>query len=220
MLANAEKKYKEFTDTVSVPSGEHPMAGIRIPVIKEFAKDVCKGDWNAYLNEIGDEYSEDLMARGFIIAYADTNMKERLDMITGFVPLIDNWAICDSFSSALKINKKNADIFWTSIIPFIGTDKEFQIRFAIASMRFHFMDAAHIDEILRYMDIVKNDAYYVRMGIAWCVSECFIKFPERTMEYLKNNTLDKFTFNKTLSKITDSSRVSDEMKNEIRGMRK
>ena len=220
LLRNAEERYREFTKKISVPSDEYPAIGIRLPVLKQYSKEVCKGDWRSYLNKIRDEHMEDLMVRGFIIAYADVGIEERSALMTDFIPKIDNWAVCDSFSSALKINKKNSDIFWRSIVPLVDTDKEFQIRFAVASMRFHFMDAAHIDEILCYMDMIKNDAYYVKMGVAWCVSECFIKFPERTMEYLKNNTLDKFTFNKALSKITDSFRVGDPKKDEIKAMRR
>ena len=220
LLSNTDLKYKEFTHKISVPSSEHPVIGIRIPVMKAFAKDVCKGDWKGYLKGIKDVYMEDLMVRGLIINYADMEIGDRLELIKEFVPIMDSWAVCDSFCAAMKINKKNADAYWDLAIPFLNTDEEFQIRFAVAVMIFHFVDDKHIDDIIAYMGKIKNDAYYVRMGVAWCLSDCFIKFPERMMEYLKNNTLDKFTFNKTLSKITDSFRVSDEYKEEIRKMRR
>ena len=215
-LGNAEEKFREFSERIVVPK-DHSVIGIRMPVIKEFAKDICKGDWRAYLDETCDIYHEDVMLRGLIIARADTETDR---MIKEFVPVIDNWAICDSFSSALKVNKNNRNSMWELILPYLDTDDEFQIRFAVVMMLFHFIDEEHIDDVIMHMNNIRHDAYYVKMGVAWCLSVCFIKFQDKTMRYLKNNTLDKFTFNKTLSKITDSFRVSSEVKEEIRTMRR
>ena len=52
------------------------------------------------------------------------------------------------------------------------------------------------------------------------MSVCFVKFPERTMEYLKNNSLDTFTYNKTLQKIVESFRVDKDTKALIRSMKR
>ncbi|MCL2143134.1 MAG: DNA alkylation repair protein [Methanomassiliicoccaceae archaeon] len=202
-----------------MPAG-HAVIGIRMPIIKQFAKDICSGDWRSYLDRTKDEYHEDLLLRGFIISYAKTDIEEKFRMIREFVPKMDNWAVCDSFSMSFKIAKKDKDEFWDMIIPFLETGEEFQIRFAVVMMLAHYVDEDHITDVIRYMDDVKHPAYYVKMAVAWCLSDCFIKFPEETMRYLKNNKLDDFTFNKALSKITDSFRVSDEIKKEIRGMRR
>ncbi|MDR0198397.1 MAG: DNA alkylation repair protein [Methanomassiliicoccaceae archaeon] len=219
LLGNAEDGYKKFSDVITVP-GDHPIVGIRMPVIKQFAKDICKGDWASYLNETDDEYHEDLLLRGFIISYARTDLDERFRMIRSFVPKMDNWAVCDSFSMSFKISKRDADAFWNFVIPFLDTGEEFQIRFAVVMMLAHFVDEEHINDVIGYMDSIKHPAYYVKMGVAWCIADCFIKFPEITMSYLKDNALDDFTFNKALSKITDSFRVSDDAKNDIRRMRR
>ena len=40
------------------------------------------------------------------------------------------------------------------------------------------------------------------------------------MEFLKNNELDNFTYNKALQKIIESNRVDAEVKNIIRGMKR
>ena len=68
--------------------------------------------------------------------------------------------------------------------------------------------------------LASKEEYYIRMAIAWLLAECFIKFPEETLSYLKVSKLPKWTFNKTISKICDSYRVDDEMKNLLRKMRK
>ncbi len=58
------------------------------------------------------------------------------------------------------------------------------------------------------------------MAVAWTISICYIKFSKQTMEYLKNNTLDDFTYNKSLQKITESLRVDKETKIIIKSMKK
>jgi len=218
-LTNADPGYRAFNEKVVVPK-DFATIGIRLPVIRQFAKEICKGDWRSYLSEIKDVYHEDMILKGLIIAMADMELEERFSLIRSFVPRMDNWAICDSLCCAIKTTKKNREAYWKMIMPFLDTGEEFQIRFAVVMMWGHFIDDDHIRKVIDIMDTVKHDAYYVRMGVAWCLSVCFVKYPEITMDYLKNNTLDKFTFNKTLSKITDSYRVSDDHKENIRAMRR
>jgi len=218
-LTSSENEYKKFSDRTVVPK-EHRVIGIRMPVIKQFAKDIAKSEWRSYLNETDDEYHEDLLLRGFIVAYAKMNDDERFHLMREFIPKMDNWAVCDSFCMALKVTKKNADAFWEFALSCLNAKEEFRVRSAVVIMLAHFIDKEHINDIIGHMDSVKHDMYYVKMAVAWCIADCFIKFPKETMEYLKNNTLDKWTFNKALSKITDSFRVSSEDKEEIRKMRR
>ena len=50
------------------------------------------------------------------------------------------------------------------------------------------------------------------MAQAWLISIMFIKFREKTLDYLKENTLDNWIQNKTIQKIRESIRVSKEDK--------
>jgi hypothetical protein len=58
----------------------------------------------------------------------------------------------------------------------------------------------------------KETEYYVNMINAWLICELFIKKREETIEFLKDNKLNKFTINKAISKCRDSYRVSKEDK--------
>ena len=53
------------------------------------------------------------------------------------------------------------------------------------------------------------------MAQAWLISMMFIKFREKTLDYLKENTLDNWIQNKAIQKIRESTRVSKEDKNFI-----
>ena len=58
------------------------------------------------------------------------------------------------------------------------------------------------------------------MAVAWAISLCFVKFEEKTMNYIKNNKLDDFTYNKSLQKICESLRVDKDMKAIIKSMKR
>ena len=58
------------------------------------------------------------------------------------------------------------------------------------------------------------------MAIAWAIQVCFVKFPEKTMELLKDNKIDNWTYNKALQKILESYKVDDKTKNNIRKMKR
>ena len=46
------------------------------------------------------------------------------------------------------------------------------------------------------------------------------KNEEKTREFLKNNKLDDFTYNKSLQKMIESNRVSKEVKDELKKMKR
>ena len=56
------------------------------------------------------------------------------------------------------------------------------------------------------------------MSIAWLISMCYIKYKEETIIFFKDNKLNKFTYNKALTKIIESLQVSKEDKLIIKSM--
>ena len=57
------------------------------------------------------------------------------------------------------------------------------------------------------------------MSLAWCLSTCYIKYPNKTIVILKNNELEKNIHNKTIQKIIESTRINNEEKNIIRDLK-
>lgn len=84
----------------------------------------------------------------------------------------------------------------------------------------YYVDGDHLDEMFACFEQIRQEGYYVKMGVAWALSVCFVKFPERTMEYLKHSSLDSDTYNKTLRKIIESNRVPADTKDLIRKMKR
>ena len=104
--------------------------------------------------------------------------------------------------------------------PLCDSPREFEARFAAVTALGNFVDAEHLDRLFERLEAVRCEAYYARMGVAWAVSVCYVKFPERTEAWLDRCRLDDWTFNRSLQKITESWRVDDAAKRRIRARKR
>ncbi len=218
LLELANSSHKKFTSAL-IPNIDN-ILGIKTPELRKIAKEIAKDDWKQYIEATDKEFFEETLVEGMVIGFLKLDINEHLEYVKAFIPKIDNWATCDSFCGALKFTKKNQKLVWDFILPYLNSDKEFEVRFAVIMFLSYFIDDIYIDEVLNYLNQVTHRAYYVQMGVAWAVSVAYVKFPEKTMIFLKNNNLDNFTFNKSLQKITESFRVSDEDKSLIKSMKR
>lgn len=194
--------------------------GVRLPELRKIAKKIAKGDWRTYLKTAKDEYFEEIMLQGMVIGYIKTDIEERLFYVASFVPKIDNWSVCDSFCTGLKSTKENKERVWAFLQPYLSSKNEYEIRFGVVMLLNYYIKTEYIERVLKLMDRVKHEEFYAKMAVAWAVSICYVKLPVPTMEYLRNNTLDDFTYNKALQKITESNRVDKETKSLIRSMKR
>ena len=105
--------------------GDHVIIGARLPEMRKLAKKVARNGWKEYLDTWDPEYYEDYMMRGLVIAYAKVPLEERLRLYADFVPLIDNWSVCDSFCSTWKPQPDEKESLWSFILPYLDTDDEF-----------------------------------------------------------------------------------------------
>lgn len=104
--------------------------------------------------------------------------------------------------------------------PYFDSDKPYDIRFAVVAALDYFSNDEYVARAFEKFDAITNDDYYVKMAVAWAVSVFFIHAPEKTWQYLEDNRLDDFTFNKSLQKITESYRVTPQDKAKIRAMKR
>ncbi|MGE6256311.1 DNA alkylation repair protein [Heyndrickxia sporothermodurans] len=210
--------YQQFSAAL-IPTINNVL-GVRLPELRKIAKKIVKGDWRAYLETAKDEYFEEVMLQGMVIGYVKTDIEELLFYVASFVPKIDNWSVCDSFCTGLKSTKENKERVWEFLQPYLSSKKEYEIRFGVVMLLDFYIENEYIERVLNLLDRVKHEGFYAKMAVAWAVSICYVKLPDSTMEYLRNNTLDDFTYNKALQKITESNRVDKETKSLIRSMKR
>ena len=71
----------------------------------------------------------------------------------------------------------------------------------------YFVEEKYLEKIFEFINRFSSKAYYAQMAVAWLVSVCFVKFPDKTMDFLKHTTLDDCTYNKSIQKITESLKI-------------
>ena len=215
----ADKKYREFHKGLC--PGTENILGVRIPVLRNYAKKLSKEKEIKYLLEnIDNQYYEEIMLQGMLIGLEkDNNIQNILNDIEKFVPKIDNWAVCDVFCGGLKITKKYLEEMWNFLQKYLKSEKEFEIRFGVVMLLDYYITEEYLEKDFKIFDDIKSEKYYVQMAVAWAISICLIRFYDRTIEYLKNANLDKFTYNKALQKAIESYRITDMQKQELRKMK-
>lgn len=213
-------KYKEFHSGLC-PKTDN-IIGVRVPILRNYAKELFdEKTWQQTIKQIDDEYYEEIMLQGMIIGQAKkADIEIIIEEIKKYVPKIDNWALCDVFCAGLKVTKKHKKEIWKLINDYLSSNKEFEIRFAIVMILDYYITEEYLEQDFEIFESIKNDAYYVKMAIAWAISICFIKYYDKTYEFMKNAKLDKWTYNKAIQKAIESYRITNEQKEDLRKMKK
>lgn len=203
--ANIDEDYRIFHSKL-VPNVEL-FRGVRLPVIRQLAKRIVAGDCRSYLAEVSLESYEERMLCALVIGSLKGDFEEIKPYITRFIPFIDNWAVCDCFCAALKITIKNRSAMFEFILPYLDSEREYEVRFAVVMLMSYYIDDEYIDVLLQKFEQIQNHDYYVKMAVAWAISICYIKHCAKTLSFLQQNSLDDWTHNKAIQKIVESNRV-------------
>lgn len=218
LLGMADPAYRDFNARIIPGTGE--MLGIRIPQLRQMARQIARDDnWREFVARDDCRWFEERMLQGMVIGAVRCPIDEKLALVARFVPRIDNWALCDCFCWRLRPAEREP--MWLFIQPYFRSEAEYDIRFAVVMATANFIDEEHLEALLRHLEAFRHEAYYARMGVAWAVSVCFVKFPERMRRWLEEACpLDDWTFNKSIQKITESLRVSTPDKDFVRSLRR
>lgn len=214
-----DNNYKKFHEKICQTNYE--ILGIKIPILRKLAKELLKEyNYIDILNNLNNNYYEHIMLKGLVIANVKISYEEKLKLINEFLPLIDNWGICDIFCAELKFIKKNYKAFLDYLLNLNKTSEYYQ-RFYIVVLLDYYINDEYIDFVLYEMLNIKSDFYYTKMAISWCISICLIKYFDKTINYLKINKdkIDKWIYNKALQKGIESYRISQENKEILKKMK-
>jgi len=219
ILSKKDIKYKEFHK--SLCPGINNIIGVRTPILRNIAKELMKEyTLKEIYNEIDTEYYEEIMLKGMLICLSKDDFNILKPYIENYVPLIDNWAICDTFVTGLKITKKYKKELRNLILKYKTSKKEYELRFMIVMILSYYIEEEYLEENFELFNKIKSDKYYVQMAIAWALSISIIKYYDQTIKYLKTAKIDDFIYNKTISKACDSYRITKKQKEDLRKMRR
>lgn len=213
----SEEKYRVFT--AGLTPGRENILGVRLPALRKLASKIVKEDWRAYLREASGDTMEELMLQGMVIGACKADIDEVLVLAADYIPKIDCWSVCDSFITSLKNAKKHSEKMWDFIQQYLYSEREYEIRFGVV-MLLNYITPEYAPMVFEHFDRIKHEGYYVKMAVAWVISIYYVNLPEITLQYLRKNQLDDFTYNKALQKITESLKVDADTKAMIRSMKR
>ena len=110
LKSQQDEKYKIFTSKLLPKNVE--LLGVRIPVIRQYAKQLIKENLsNKYLEISLDkmQYQDELLLYSILLANKIKTYETKIEDIKKFVPYINSWAVCDIFCSELKEIKKDTN---------------------------------------------------------------------------------------------------------------
>ena len=205
-----DDKYKEFHESL-VLNSKYQMIGIRLPLMRKLAKEISKTNIIDFLEVSKDTTYEEIMIQGLVISHIKEE-KTFYKYHQKHINKIDNWALCDTYCNSIKIIKKYENKYFKEALKLSLSTEEFISRTGLIMILNNFINKNNLKDIFELLNKINSDKYYINMAEAWLLCELFIKHKEETIKYLENHKLNKFTINKTISKIHDSYRVSKEDK--------
>lgn len=217
LLENSDEKYRKFSSSL-IPNTDN-LLGIRIPFLRKFAKSIAKTCAEEFLREKNCEYFEETMLQGMVIGLVKTDIAQRFELIKDFLPKIKNWSVCDCFCCGLKFTKDNRKEVLEFLKPYIKSENEYEVRFAAVMLLDYFVNEEYIDTTLALLNEFTHEAYYAKMAVAWAISICYINYPDKTFEFLKRTKISPWVFNKSIQKITDSTKIGKDLKDKVRNLK-
>ena len=104
LLSFSDEKYRAFHSGLCKTS-KYPIIGVRLPIMQKISSEIVKGKPLYFLMAASVQSYEEIMIRGLVTAKLKMPLAEKFVYIEEFLPYIDNWAVCDSFCTALKPKK-------------------------------------------------------------------------------------------------------------------
>ncbi len=159
---------------------------------------------------------EETAVWGFMINFIKCPVERKFEMLEKYVPVMDNWGICDSYVAHAKWMKKaSPDELFSWIEKRYKSSREFEVRFAVVVSMCYLLDTK-LDKVFKsldsinfttinseYISVKKRPAeiqsgcvlgpkpYYVRMAVAWLLATALAKHPDETRSYVRNCNLPR-----------------------------
>ena len=209
LLSQQDMKYRDFTLPLLPNVDEKTFIGVRLPVIKKYAKGLDEKSRLVFLDSLPHQYHEENILHAFILS----NIKDYdtfINYVNKFLPYVSNWSVCDTICNKHLVKYKPQLI--NEIYKWLKSDELYRVRYAVKCLMNYYLNEDFEEEHLQKVAQVKLDDYYVRMMIAWYLATGLAKNYDQFIKAIEEKRFDSFTHNKTIQKAIESYRVSDEHK--------
>lgn len=210
-------KYRDFQVKLIPGIDLETVIGIRTPALRGLAKEVKDTpEAEDFLNELPHQYYDENNLHGMLISQMK-DYERCVEELDRFLPYVDNWATCDLIRP--KVFKKHLGELLPHVKRWITSDAAYTIRFGMEMLMTCYLDDAFEEEYLEWVASVRSEEYYVNMMIAWFFATALAKQYEKTLPFIKEQRLDRWTHNKAIQKAIESYRITPEQKADLRSFR-
>lgn len=213
-----DEKYRDFHSKLMPNIPKEDVIGIRVPVLRKFAKGFAKSDEKEkFLKELPHRYYEENNLHMMLLV----EMKDYDDCmqeIERFLPYINNWATCD-FPAPKCFEKHKADVL-ERIKIWIKSPQTYPVRYAIGMLMRLFLEDDFSVEYPQMVAEVSSQEYYINMMIAWYFATALAKQWDEVIPYIEQRKLSSWVHRKTIQKAVESYRITPEQKEYLKSFRK
>ena len=248
-----DARYREGHLRVVNALPERRVLGLHSPEIKQVAKQLSReggevvmpdGTHHIYANgaEVIRAFEavpseclcyEETVIWGYLINLEKCSLDERLAMLGRYVPVLDNWAVCDSYCAHAKWMARADEVaLWAFLEQWFDSEREFEVRFAVVVAMCYFLNedwlgrvfarlnSLNFDHIKSKYKTVKGkpkvaqqgtvqgtEPYYVRMSVAWLLATALAKFPDQTRAFVRSSNLPADVVKLYIRKVRESFRT-------------
>lgn len=209
LLSQKDQKYRDFTLPLIPNVDEKTFIGVRLPILKKYAKEIDSKSREEFLTSLPHYYHEENILHAFILS----NIKdydEFIKYVDMFLPYVTNWSVSDTICN--KYLNKYKDKLINEIYKWLKSKEIYRVRYAVKCLMNYYLDEdfkeEHIDKVME----VKLDDYYVQMMIAWYLATGLAKNYDSFIKVIEEHDFNSSIHNKAIQKAVESFRVSDEHK--------
>ena len=216
LFALRDEQYVEFQRKLIPTVPPETVMGVRIPVIRSFAKTFSKEPGCArFLDALPHAYYDENLLHAVLVS-GIREFDECVRRLELFLPHMDNWAVCDTL---LPVSfPKNADRILPLAYEWMKSSRVYTCRFGISMlMRYFLNDRFSPDQPAAVAAVVPFD-YYVDMMIAWYFATALAKQWDAVLPYFTHHLLGYETERKAVRKAIESYRISDDRKKILRDL--
>ena len=217
LLASQDIGYRNFTLPLLPGIDEKTFIGVRLPLIKKYAKNIDKESRDKFIKELPHEFHEENILHAFILS----NIKdydEFINKVDLFLPYVSNWSTCDTICNKYLVKYKDKLI--VEVYKWLQSKQIYRVRYAVKCLMNYYLNEDHKDEYIDKVATVKLEDYYVKMMIAWYLATGLAKNYDNFIKAIEENKFDDFTHNKAIQKAVESFRVSDEHKQYLKSLKR
>lgn len=186
------------------------LIGVRVPDLRKLAREL-KGEVDEIL-AFPDGYYEVTFLKCLLVG--NLSFPAFCERVEKVVPLLDNWATCDSFKAPCIQGKEEA--FLPYVLRFLASEREFTVRYGLVTLLTYYQKEEYLSLIFESVKNCNHGKYYVMMASAWLIAEVLVRFFEEGVRFLREESLPANVHNRAIQKACESFRLSKEQKNTLR----